>query len=214
MEYLEGETLAQRLLKGPMPLKHGLLFGAQIADSLATAHRAGILHRDLKPGNVMLTSSGAKLMDFGLAKAVPEFGAAKAAASGQTPSTPTLSLAALSSPVKPLTQQGTIVGTFQYMAPEVLRGVEADVRSDIFSLGCVMYEMVAIATLYTEGFSDFVASAAASIASGWSEPVPGLVCLPLWTSAFSRRTVHANLERKLASGSVAGTTHDHFTVSL
>ena len=89
----------------------------------------------------MLTSRGAKLMDFGLAKAVP-VGAMKAAATQQTPSTPTLSITALSSPAKSLTQQGTVLGTFQYMAPEVLRGGEADARSDIFSLGCVLYEMV------------------------------------------------------------------------
>jgi serine/threonine protein kinase/Tol biopolymer transport system component len=143
MEYLEGESLADRLRKGPLPLKQMLEFGIQIAEALATAHRTGILHRDLKPGNVMLTASGAKLLDFGLAKTAPVLsGSAAAAISGMTPSTPTMTLAELSSPSKGLTQQGTIVGTFQYMAPEVLQGSEADARSDIFSLGCVLYEMV------------------------------------------------------------------------
>jgi len=143
MEYLEGETLADRLRKGALPLKQALEFGVQITEALATAHRAGILHRDLKPGNVMLTPGGAKLLDFGLAKATPTLGGTSAAAiSGMTPSTPTMTIAELSSPAKPLTRQGTVVGTFQYMAPEVLQGAEADARSDIFSLGCVLYEMV------------------------------------------------------------------------
>jgi eukaryotic-like serine/threonine-protein kinase len=140
MEYLEGETLAQRLRKGAIPIKQALQFGVQIAEALETAHRASILHRDLKPGNVMLTPSGAKLMDFGLAKVVPVFGTMKATGA-HTPS-PTLSLAALSSPLNTLTEQGTLVGTYQYIAPEVLQGTEADARSDIFSLGCVLYEMV------------------------------------------------------------------------
>ena len=142
MEYLEGETLAERLRKGPLPLKQSLEFGIQIAEALATAHRGGILHRDLKPGNVMLTPTGAKLLDFGLAKAAPALGASSGAASGMTPSTPTMTIAELSSPSKGLTRRGTLVGTFQYMAPEVLQGTEADARSDIFSLGCVLYEMV------------------------------------------------------------------------
>ena len=143
MEFLEGESLAERLRKGPLPLKQALEFGVQIAEALATAHRAGILHRDLKPGNVMLTATGAKLLDFGLAKTSPTLaGPAAAAISGMTPSTPTMSIAELSAPSQGLTQRGTLVGTFQYMAPEVLRGAEADARSDIFSLGCVLYELV------------------------------------------------------------------------
>jgi eukaryotic-like serine/threonine-protein kinase len=142
MEYLEGDSLADRLRKGPLPLKQALEFGMQIAEALATAHRAGILHRDLKPGNVMLTSGGAKLLDFGLAKSSPTLTGTAAAISGMTPSTPTMTLADLSSPSKGLTQRGTVVGTFQYMAPEVLQGVEADARSDVFGLGCVLYEMV------------------------------------------------------------------------
>jgi Tol biopolymer transport system component len=143
MEYLEGESLAARLLKGPLSLKQALEFGIQIADALATAHRAGILHRDLKPGNIMLTAGGAKLLDFGLAKSSPALkGTAAAAISGMTPSTPTMTIADLSSPSKGLTQRGSVVGTFQYIAPEVLQGAEADARSDVFGLGCVLYEMV------------------------------------------------------------------------
>jgi eukaryotic-like serine/threonine-protein kinase len=144
MEYLEGESLDHRLQKGPLPLKQALECGLQIADALERAHRAGIVHRDLKPANIVLTASGAKLLDFGLAKpaaavlspnASPELG-------GLTPSTPTVSLSVLSAPAGALTQKGTMVGTFQYMAPELLRGQEADTRSDLFSLGCVLYEML------------------------------------------------------------------------
>ena len=140
MEYLEGESLAERLRKGALPLKQALEYGIEITEALAAAHRAGIVHRDLKPGNVMLTEGGAKLLDFGLAKAAPTLGGA--AVSAMTPSTPTMTVAELSSAPKGLTQRGTVLGTFQYMAPEVLQGAEADARSDVFSLGCVLYEMV------------------------------------------------------------------------
>jgi len=135
MELVDGETLAQRLAKGPLPAADLLRFGVQIADALDRAHRAGVIHRDLKPGNVMLTRSGAKLMDFGLARATGLTG--PAGASGVT-------MAALSQTptvASPLTAEGTIVGTFQYMAPEQLEGGEADARSDIWALGCVLYEM-------------------------------------------------------------------------
>jgi serine/threonine protein kinase/Tol biopolymer transport system component len=130
MEYLEGETLADRLLKGPLPPDQVLKYGAEIAEGLEKAHRSGIIHRDLKPGNVMLTKSGAKLMDFGLAKS-----AVAPPVSGLT--------ATLATPAgsHPLTAAGTIVGTFQYMAPEQVEGKEADARSDIFALGAVLYEM-------------------------------------------------------------------------
>src|SRR5882757_6258934 len=105
MECVEGETLAQRLEKGPMPLEQVLKFGGQIADALDKAHRSGVVHRDLKPSNIMLTPTGAKLLDFGLAKpAMP-------LASG-------LTLTAAATPVTPMTQEGTILGTFQYMSPE------------------------------------------------------------------------------------------------
>ena len=131
MEYLEGETLSKRLERGPLPLKELLRIGGEIADALDKAHAQGIVHRDLKPGNVMLTKSGAKLLDFGLAKPL-------AMASGMT--APAFS-ATMSSPVSPITQQGTIVGTVQYMSPEQIEGKEADSRSDIFAFGCVLYEM-------------------------------------------------------------------------
>jgi Tol biopolymer transport system component len=144
MEYLEGETLDRRLQKGALPLKQALEYGTQICEALEKAHRAGIVHRDLKPGNMVLTASGAKLLDFGLAKpAAVVLGTSAAGGAGPlTPSTPTMNLSVLSAPASSLTQQGTVVGTFQYMAPEALRGQEADARSDIFSLGCVLYEMV------------------------------------------------------------------------
>jgi eukaryotic-like serine/threonine-protein kinase len=129
MELVEGETLSKRLEKGPLPLEQVLKYGVQIADALDKAHHAGIVHRDLKPGNIMLTSSGAKLLDFGLAKpAVP-------LVSG-------LTLTADATKTTPVTQEGAIVGTFQYMSPEQIEGKELDGRSDIFSLGAVLYEMV------------------------------------------------------------------------
>jgi eukaryotic-like serine/threonine-protein kinase len=128
MQYLEGETLADRLKKGALPLDQALKFAIQIADALATAHKAGIVHRDLKPGNIMLTKSGAKLLDFGLAKSTP---AMAGAGLSMLPTTP-----------PNLTAQGTILGTFQYMAPEQLEGKDADARTDIFAFGAVVYEMV------------------------------------------------------------------------
>jgi eukaryotic-like serine/threonine-protein kinase len=132
MEYLEGETLAERLKRGPIPVDQVLKCAIEICDGLEKAHRSGIVHRDLKPGNIMLTKMGAKLMDFGLAKASL---AGADANSGLT--------ATLTTPVgsHPLTTQGTLVGTFQYMAPEQVEGKEADARSDIFALGAVLYEM-------------------------------------------------------------------------
>ena len=144
MEYVEGESLDTRLRKGPVPLKQTLEMAMQICDALDRAHRAGIVHRDLKPANIMITQSGAKLLDFGLAKPSTAFAAVAGENSGNlTPSTPTVNLSSLRSPAAPLTQQGTIVGTFQYMAPEVIQSGESDARSDIFSFGCVLYEMMA-----------------------------------------------------------------------
>jgi serine/threonine protein kinase len=139
MEYLEGQTLAERLKKGPLPLDQVLKIGTEVALALEKAHQRGIIHRDLKPANIMLTKAGAKLMDFGLAKPKVSIGAQ--AVSSFTPSTPTMNLASLTSAASPLTQKGSIVGTFQYMAPELLQGAEADARSDLFSFGCVLYEM-------------------------------------------------------------------------
>ncbi len=133
MEYLEGETLADRLSKGPLPAEHLLRFGIEIADALEKAHRQGIVHRDLKPGNVMLTKSGVKLLDFGLAKF--QAGGRDAVASGVS------RIATEMQASQPLTERGTVLGTFQYMAPEQLEGKDADVRSDIFAFGAVLYEM-------------------------------------------------------------------------
>jgi serine/threonine protein kinase len=140
MEYLEGQTLSDRLARGPLPLDQVLKIGAEIAEAIEKAHRQGIIHRDLKPGNIMLTKSGAKLMDFGLAK--PQLAIMSGPQGPLTPSTPTMNLVSLTSAASQLTQKGSIVGTFQYLAPEVLQRAEADARSDIFSFGCVLYEMV------------------------------------------------------------------------
>jgi serine/threonine protein kinase len=141
MEHLEGETLADRLQRGALPLDEALKIAIQIADALDKAHARGIVHRDLKPANIMLAKNGPKLMDFGLAKPAPGL-ASTSGANPLTPNTPTMTVADLSASASPLTQKGTVVGTFQYMAPEVLQGTNADARSDIFSFGCVLYEMV------------------------------------------------------------------------
>ena len=124
MELLEGESLADRIARGPLPLPDVFRYGAQIAGALDCAHRAGIVHRDLKPGNIMLTRTGAKLLDFGLAKA--------AATIGVTAEDVTQH--------KPLTEEGTIVGTIQYMAPEQFERRDSGARTDIFALGAVLYE--------------------------------------------------------------------------
>ncbi|MDQ6803263.1 MAG: protein kinase [Acidobacteriota bacterium] len=124
MELLEGESLADRLAKGLLPLKDVLKYGVQISDALGKAHREGVIHRDLKPGNIMLTKSGLKLLDFGLAKSVMVTSAPEGATAQ-----------------KPLTQEGMVLGTLQYMAPEQLAGEEPDARTDIFALGSVLYEM-------------------------------------------------------------------------
>jgi serine/threonine protein kinase len=130
MECVEGESLAQRLEKGPLPVEQVVKVGKEIADALDKAHRSGIIHRDLKPGNIMLNKSGSKLLDFGLARPVSQ---------------PVASLATLTATgdrEQSVTQEGSIVGTFQYMAPEQVEGKELDGRSDVFSMGAVLYEMV------------------------------------------------------------------------
>ncbi len=133
LEYLEGETLSKRLEKGALPVPELLRTAIQIADGLDRAHRSGIVHRDLKPGNIVLTKGGAKLLDFGLAKPnVSVMGMSATAISAA---------ATLTSPASPITQEGMVVGTYQYMSPEQLEGKEADSRSDIFAFGAVMYEM-------------------------------------------------------------------------
>jgi Tol biopolymer transport system component len=128
MEHLEGETLAARLDRGPLPTDELIRIARQIADALDKAHKQGLVHRDLKPGNVMLTKAGAKLLDFGLARST-----GLAPDPGSVSRSPTMS--------RPLTAEGTIVGTYQYMAPEVLEGREADARSDIFAFGAMLFEM-------------------------------------------------------------------------
>src|SRR5713226_6679005 len=129
LEYLEGETLAQRLLKGPLPIEQVLQYAIEIADALDKAHRKGITHRDLKPGNIMLTKSGTKLLDFGLAKLKQEVAPAN------------VPLSQLPTASDALTAEGTIVGTLLYIAPEQLEGKEVDARTDIFAFGAVVYEM-------------------------------------------------------------------------
>ena len=168
MECVEGETLAKRLEKGPLPLEQALKYGMQIADALDKAHRSGVVHRDLKPGNIMLTESGAKLLDFGLAKAAPPLTA------GET-------LTAAATRTTPVTQQGTIVGTFQYMSPEQIEGKEVDARSDIFSFGSVLYELVT-------GRQAFPGKSQLSVASAIleKEPEPISTLQPLTPPALER----------------------------
>jgi serine/threonine protein kinase/Tol biopolymer transport system component len=144
MEFLQGESLAERLRKGPLAPDQVLTIAIQIADALEKAHRAGVVHRDLKPGNVMLTKSGAKLLDFGLAKPL---NATVASGSGRTSSASVFAAALTQtmpahSPVSPLSTAGGVIGTVQYMSPEQIQGVEADARSDIFSFGVMLFEMV------------------------------------------------------------------------
>jgi serine/threonine protein kinase len=127
----------------------------QIADAVDKAHRHGVIHRDLKPSNIMLTSAGAKLLDFGLAK----------------PASPLASVATVSAlPASPVTEEGTIVGTYQYMSPEQVEGKELDARSDVSSLGAVLYEMVTGKRAF-EGTSQL--SVASAILSGSARRVPG-----------------------------------------
>ncbi len=134
MERLEGETLAARLARGPLPVAEVLVLGVQLAGALAAAHRRGIVHRDLKPGNVMLTRAGAKLLDFGLAR----HGEGNPVATAEEDVTATLATEA-----QPLTHVGTLVGTWPYLAPEQVQGRPADARSDVFALGCVLFEALA-----------------------------------------------------------------------
>jgi eukaryotic-like serine/threonine-protein kinase len=171
MEYLEGETLSDRLVKGPLPFDQVLRYGLEIADALDKAHRQGIVHRDLKPGNVMITKSGVKLLDFGLAKAVETGGRSSGA-----------SLTALPTQnVKELTSEGTILGTFQYMAPEQLEGKEADGRTDIFAFGAVLYEMAT-------GRKAFSGTSQASLISSImkDEPAPISAIAPMTPATLDR----------------------------
>ena len=183
MECVEGETLAKRLEKGPLLLEQVLKYAAQIADALDKAHRSGVVHRDLKPGNIMLTQTGAKLLDFGVAK----------------PTAPVLSgatLTAVSQP-SPVTAEGTVVGTFQYMSPEQIEGKELDGRSDIFSLGAVLYEMLT-------GQCAFQGKSQLSVASAIleKEPAPISSLKPLTPPALDhaiRRCLMKERERRWQS---------------
>ncbi len=167
MEFLEGETLSDRLAKGALSLDQTLRYGVEIADALDKAHRQGIVHRDLKPGNVMLTKSGVKLLDFGLAKTI-----APPVSQGSLTALPTQ---------QGLTQEGTILGTFQYMAPEQLEGKEADARSDIFAFGSVLYEMAT-------GKKAFSGTSQASLISAimTAEPAPISMIQPMSPPALDR----------------------------
>jgi serine/threonine protein kinase len=168
MELVEGETLEQRLMKGPLPTEQTLRYAAQIADALAKAHRKGFTHRDLKPSNIMLTKTGAKLMDFGLAK---QTGPAPLAAA----------LTEMTLEQAKLTGEGTIVGTFQYMAPEQLEGKEADARTDMFALGEVIYEMAT-------GKPAFAGKSRASLIAAilTTEPQPMAALQPMTPLALER----------------------------
>jgi Tol biopolymer transport system component len=180
MEYLEGETLAERIAKGRLPLADVLKYGAQIADALDKAYRSGVIHRDLKPGNIMLTKSGAKLLDFGLAKS--------------STSLATMATVAGTAPTSPLTQEGMIVGTFQYMSPEQVAGQELDARSDIFSFGAVLYEMVT-------GQKAFPGKSQLSVASAIVEkdPEPAAAIAPLTPASLDhviRRCLAKNRDER------------------
>ncbi len=169
LEYVEGETLEKRLQSGPLPTEILLRHGLEIADALEKAHRTGVIHRDLKPANIMLTKSGAKLLDFGLAK-----WSAAGASEEET-------LKTLTAGATKLTEQGTLLGTSQYMAPEQLEGREADARTDLFAFGEVLYEM---ATARSAFAGKTKASLIASILS--AEPTPISALQPMTPPALER----------------------------
>ena len=177
MECLEGESLSDRLKRGPLALKESLRIGIEVCEALEAAQRAGIVHRDLKPGNIMLTKNGAKLMDFGLAKAAFS-GLASASSAPLLSAAKTMSEA---TPLSPLTSAGMVIGTIQYMSPEQIEGKEADARSDLFALGAVLYEMAT-------GKRPFDGKSQLSLASSILErdPVPIRTIKPLTPSAFER----------------------------
>jgi Tol biopolymer transport system component len=168
MEFIEGETLENRLDRGAMPTDQVLRYGIQIADALDKAHKQGVVHRDLKPGNIMLTKSGAKLLDFGLAKL-------------RAPESGVMVLSELPTERRSLTAEGTIMGTCQYMPPEQLEGKEVDARTDIFAFGSVLYEM-------STGKKAFTGKSQASLITAImsSEPPPISSIQPLVPPALDR----------------------------
>ncbi len=178
MELMEGETLAARIEKGPIPLEHALAFATQIADALDRAHRAGVTHRDVKPANIMLTRDGVKVLDFGLAKSNAKIG----------PNDATI--------VASLTMEGSIIGTPQYMAPEQFEGKEADARADIWAFGAVLYEMVTGQKAF-QGKS--YGSLVGSILS--TEPAPMAVApfTPAWLERLVRRCLAKDPEDRYFS---------------
>lgn len=166
-------TLGDRLMKGPLPPEQVLKYGIDICEGLEKAHKSWVVHRDLKPSNVMLTKSGVKLMDFGLAKATP----------AQVPPVSSLTMT-MSGPSAnlPLTAQGMVVGTFQYMSPEQVEGHEADARSDIFfSLGAVLYEMGSGRRAFTGRSQPSIVAAILA-----SEPQPISAVQPMSPPALDR----------------------------
>lgn len=175
MEYLDGESLAHRLSRGPLPLAEALTIAAQTAKALGCAHSAGVIHRDLKPGNIMLTKSGAKLLDFGLSR----IDAASPAIDLKTHSR--------------LTLPGTIVGTLNYMAPEVLRGDAADARSDVFALGCILFQMLT-------GLRPFDAPSYLTLTTNILEeevpPVSSLVAVPAAVDRAVARCLDKNPDQR------------------
>jgi Tol biopolymer transport system component len=176
LELLEGETLAERLTRGPLSLNQVARYGAEIARALGLAHREGVVHRDLKPGNIMLTKAGAKVLDFGLARYA-------------TPVSLTSQLSALPTEHKPITEEGSILGTLQYMSPEQLEGREADSRTDIFALGAILYEM-------TTGRPPFQAKSKASLIASIMEHEPASIAAmqPMSPPALDR-IVHVCLKK-------------------
>ncbi|MBE0659847.1 MAG: protein kinase [Bryobacteraceae bacterium] len=170
MELIEGETLADRLAKGALPLEQALTLATQIADALDRAHRAGVTHRDVKPQNIMLTRDGVKVLDFGLAKSQAKSG----------PTTETLTAA--------LTTEGTIMGTPQYMAPEQFEGKEADARSDIWAFGAVLYEMVT-------GQKAFQGKSYSSLVGAILSTDPAPMSVPPFTPAWLERLVRRCLQK-------------------
>lgn len=176
MQFLEGESLAQRLERGALSIKETLEYSIQIAEALAAAHRAGIVHRDLKPGNIMLTRAGARLLDFGLARSVPGSGPGGATMAGDDRTS--------------LTTMGTVLGTLHYMAPEQLEGKEIDTRADIFAFGAVLFEMVT-------GLKAFSADSPAGVMSAIlrDEPARASSVAPV-TPAGLDELIHTCLEKK------------------